>query len=37
MEGDTRKKRTLGEFFNHDRDANKVQDLTILKLFNLTN
>jgi hypothetical protein len=35
--GDTSKKRTLDEFFNHDRDASKVQDLTILKLFNPNN
>jgi hypothetical protein len=35
--GDTSKKRTLDEFFNHDRDANKVQDLTILELFNPNN
>jgi hypothetical protein len=35
--GDTSKKRTLDEFFNHDRDANKVQDLTILELFKSSN
>jgi len=35
--GDTSKKRKLDEFFNHDRDANKVQDLIILELFNSNN
>jgi hypothetical protein len=34
---DTSKKRTLDEFFNHDRVASKVQDLTILKMFNPNN
>lgn len=32
--GDTGQRRTLDEFFNHDKDANKVQDFTILELFN---
>jgi hypothetical protein len=31
--GDTRKKRTLEEFYNHDKDANQVQDKVILDLF----
>jgi len=31
--GDTSKKRTVDEFFHHDKEANKVKDTTILELF----
>jgi hypothetical protein len=32
--GDTRKKRTIDEFYEHDRDSNKVKDTTILEILN---
>lgn len=32
--GDTSKKRTVREFFHHDKEANIVRDMTILELFN---
>ncbi|MCR8558590.1 glycosyltransferase family 2 protein [Mucilaginibacter sp. BJC16-A38] len=31
--GDTSKKRKVDEFYYHDKDANKVEDTTILQLF----
>lgn len=32
--GDTRKKRTIDEFYRHDVDSNKVKDTTILEILN---